>query len=216
MRRPRACACVVPLGMLLLAGCSDDASSSDGLDTGGTTGEPAPLFDYAGCPAAMQDTTCLGSACGRTQAAQDYLVIMLEVVADAGHAQYFTPTLAEYAPLVDQLTIDYQLQVGWFRAASTVRFDVPASEELLREEMAAHISGWQIPDSVVTPDALAAAVEACHSQLAYDPCEDNQRDFLVYDRYDGPPPACESWSVVIDARDASTLLCEVQEPRPCG
>jgi hypothetical protein len=212
MRGARVCACVV-----LLAGCGDDAASADDRGGSSTTGEPAPLFDYAECPPAMQDATCEGSGCGRTQEAQDYLAIMLEVVAEAGHATAFTPTLAEYTPLVDELAIDYQLQVGWFRAATTVHFDVPDAEEFLREEMAAHISGWQIPDAMATPAALTAAVEACQNALAYDPCVDNTIEFLVHDRYGAPQAECMngSSSVVIDARDASTLACEV-EPPPCG
>jgi hypothetical protein len=60
-------------------------------------------------------------------------------------------------------------------------------------------------------------VEACYAPLHYDPCEDNTIEFLVHDRYDAPQAECTSGSasVVIDARDASTLACEV-EPSPCG
>jgi hypothetical protein len=159
----------------------------------------------------------LGSECGRTPEAEGYLAIMLEVVLEAGHAAAFTPTEAEYFPLVDDLRIDYQLQVSWYRAATSVHFDVPDTEELLREEMAAHVAGWRVPIAVAAPDEIEAAVEGCHSLLDYDPCLDNHPDFYVYEHYDWADPACvyKSTSVVVDAADASTLECVVEEPQPC-
>ncbi len=208
--------------VLLAAGCSDDGPLfGDDDDTGATTGSstPPPSFDYSTCSSpALHAPSCSGSACGRTPEAEGYLAIILDEVAMAGYAGNFTPTRAEHFPLVDELDIDYQLHVGWFRAATTVHLDVPGTEELLRDEMAAHVASWQIPAGVASPDAIAAAVEGCHALLDYDPCEDNQPDFLVYDRYDWAEPACvyKSSYVVVDAHDASTLECAVEEPQPCG
>jgi hypothetical protein len=191
-----------------LAGCGDDS----------TTGEPEPAFDYAACARPMRDPSCSGSDCGLTPEARDYLAIMLDEVARAGHADVFTPTEAEYLPLVDDLRIHYQLQVSWFRLATTVRFDLPDTEELLRQEMAAHIAGWRVPTAVADPDELASAVESCHALLEYDPCTDNHADFYVHDRHDGAQPDCvsEPTLVVVDAADASTLECVVEAPLPCG
>jgi hypothetical protein len=200
----------------LLAGCSDDFDPL-GLGDDSTTGEPEPTFDYGACPEPMRDPGCTGSDCGLTPEAQEYLAVMLEEVAQAGHADVFQPTRAEYLALVDELRIDYQLQVSWFRLASTVHFDVPDTEELLRQEMAAHITGWRVPASVAPPEALSLAVEDCHALLEYDPCTDNHADFYVHDRYDWSQPECvyKSTVVVLDAEDASTLECIVEEPQPC-
>lgn len=199
-----------------LAGCSDDFDPL-GLGDDSTTGEPEPTFDYGACPEPMQDPSCTGSDCGLTPEAQEYLAIMLDEVAQAGHAGVFTPTRAEYLALVDELRIHYQLQVSWFRLATSVHLDVPDSEALLRQEMAAHIAGWRVPASVATPEALSLAVEGCHALLEYDPCTDNQADFYVHDRYDWSEPQCvyKSSVVVLDAADASTLECLVEEPQPC-
>jgi len=206
----------IGLTAALSSGCSDDFDPF-GLDDDGTTGEPEPTFDYDDCPAPMQDPRCIGSDCGRTPEAQDYLAIMLDVVSSAGYAEEFAPTKAEYFPLVDELRIDYQLQVSWFRAATTVHFDVPDTEELLRQEMASHVNGWRIPYAVASPEELAAVVESCSPLLEYDPCTDDQPDFYVYENYDWAEPECvyKSTYVVIDAADASTLECAVEEPQPC-
>jgi hypothetical protein len=207
---------VMGLTAVLATACGDDFDPF-GLDDDTTTGEPEPTFDYAACPPPMRDPPCIGSECGRTPEAQDYLAIMLDVVAEAGRSDVFAPTKAEYFPLVDELHIDYQLQVSWFRFATTVHFDVPDTEELLRQEMAMHIDGWRVPLSVAAPDELSNQVEACNELLEYDPCTDNQPDFYVYDHYDWAQPDCvyKSSYVVIDAADASTLECAVEEPQPC-
>lgn len=203
--------------LLLLTACSDDFDPL-GLGDDSTTGEPEPSFDYSACARPMQDPRCTGSDCGLTPDARDQLAMMLDEVAEAGHADLFFPTAAESFPLVDELRIDYQLQLGWFRFATTVHFDVPDTEELLRQEMAAHIAGWRVPGMVASPAELAAAVESCHELLEYDPCTDNQADFFVHDRYDWAQPQCvyKSTSVVIDAADASTLECFVEAPQPCN
>jgi hypothetical protein len=206
----------IGLAAVLATACGDDFDPF-GLDDDSTTGEPEPTFDYAVCPPPMQDPQCSGSLCGLTPEAQDYLTIMLDMVAQAGHADVFAPTKAEYLALVDELRIDYQLQVSWFRIATTVHFDVPDTEELLRQEMAAHIAGWRVPSSVASPEAIAGAVDACNSLLEYDPCTDNQLEFYVHEHYDWAQPDCvyKSSYVVIDAADASTLECAVEEPQPC-
>ncbi len=196
--------------------CSDDFDPL-GLDDTSTTGDPEPPFDYSACSPPMQDPWCVGSECGRTPEAQDYLAIMLEVVAEAGRSDVFAPTDAEYAPFTDELRIDYQLQVSWFRIATTVHFDVPDTEELLRQEMASHVDGWRIPLSVAARQTLTNVVAACNELLEYDPCTDNQPDFYVHDGYDWAEPDClyKSTYVVVDAADASTLECAVEEPQAC-
>lgn len=214
MRWFRALACIG--AVLLPAGCGDHFEPLGLGDS--TSGEPEPTFDYAACPPAMRDPSCTGSACGIGPEAQDRLAIFIDEVEQAGHAEAFVPTKAEYFPHLGELRIDYQLQVGWFRFASSVRFDVPDTEALLRQEIAAHVAGWRVPSAVARPEELAAAVEGCHALLEYDPCTDNQPDFLVHERYDWAQPECvyKSTVVVVDAADASTLECMVETPQPCG
>jgi hypothetical protein len=205
------------VGMMLATGCGDEFDPL-GLDDGATTGEPPPTFDYDACAnPLLRDPTCVGSSCGLTPEAQDYLALMLEVVDEAGHASELTPIEAEYSPWVDELRIDYQVQVGWFRYATTVRFDVPDTEALLRQEMASHVSGWRMPGRVASPAAIEAAVERCHALLDYDPCLDNRPDFFVHERYDWTQPGCvyKTTSVVVDAQDGSTLECLVEQALPC-
>ncbi len=210
-------AVLATVGAVLLTACGDDFDPLGLGDGSTTTGEPEPSFDYAACPGRMRDPSCTGSACGLTPEAQEHLAIFLDEVAQAGYADVFSPTEAEYLPLVDALRIDYQLQVGWFRVARTVHLDVPDTEALLRQEMAAHLAGWRVPSSVARPEELSAAVEACHALLEYDPCTDNQADFFVRDHYDWSQPDCvyKTTAVVLDAADASTLECLVEEPQPC-
>ena len=197
--------------------CGDDFDPF-GLDEDSTTGTPEPTFDYSACAPPLRDPQCTGSDCGLTPEAQDYLALMLDVVSDAGHADVFAPTRAEYDPLVDELRIDYQLQVSWFRLATAVHFDVPDTEELLRQEIASHVDGWRVPSSVASPEAISAAVSSCSALLEYDPCMDDHADFYVHDRYDWEQPGCvyKSTYVVVDAADASTLECAVEEPQPCN
>jgi hypothetical protein len=212
------------LGAVIVAACvtaatgCGDHSEPPGLGDDTTAGGPPPAFDYHACAAPlMRDPTCEGRGCGLTDAAQEQLALMLEVVAEAGYATAFSPVEAESSPWIDALRIDYQLQVGWFRYATSVRFDVPVSEALLRQEMAGHVAGWRVPEAVASRAAIEAAVVGCHARLDYDPCTDNQPDFHVYARLDGAQPECGyETAVVIDAHDASTLACLVDEPRPCG
>lgn len=203
--------------MTLLTACSDD-SDPFGLDGGTSDPPPEPTFDYSVCAPPLHDATCVAEQCGLTPEAQDYLAIMLDEVVEAGRADVFTPTKADYDPFVDQLRVDYQLQVSWFRFATTVYFDVPDTEELLRQELAAHIASWRVPSSVAPPEELAAEVEQCHALLEYDPCSDNQPDFFVHDSYDWVQPECvyKTTAVVVDAVAGSTLECLVEEPLPCN
>ena len=201
----------------LSSACSDDQFDPFGLDSTTAEPEPEPTFDYSVCAPPMRDASCSPTDCGLTPAAQGYLDIMLDEVLQAGHAGVFTPTEADYDPYIDELRIDYQLQVSWFRLATTVHFDVPDTEELLRQEMAAHIAGWRVPSMVARPEELSAAVEQCHALLEYDPCTDDHPDFFVHDSYDWAQPDCvyKSTSVVLDAADASTLECVVEAPQAC-
>jgi hypothetical protein len=207
------------MAAVLLTACSDDVFDPLGLDGGNSTsvGEPEPMVDYGECDRTMQDPDCVGTECGRTPQAQEYLGVMLEVVAEAGHASAFAPTRAEFHPLTNELHVDYQLHVGWFRAASVLDLQVPDSDEILREELEAHVGRWAIAPFVVSPDQISAAIEACHSILAYDPCEDNQPAFVAHDAYDWSQPGCvyKSSYAVIDAVDASTLECVVEQEHPC-
>lgn len=218
MRWPSSIRCIaVAIAALTCTGCSDDEFDPFGLDSTTTPPEPEPTFDYSVCAPPMRDASCSPSDCGLTPEAQAHLDIMLDEVLQAGHADVFTPTEAEYDPFVDELRIDYQLQVSWFRIATTVHFDVPDTEELMRQEMAAHIAGWRVPSTVARPEEIAAAVEQCHALLEYDPCTDDHPDFFVHDSYDWSNPDCiyKSTSVVVDAADASTLECVVEAPQPC-
>lgn len=204
------------IAALACTACSDDFDPF-GLDSTTAEPEPEPTFDYSVCAPPMRDASCSPTDCGLTPEAQGYLDVMLDEVLQAGHIEVFTPTKAEYDPYIDELRIDYQLQVSWFRYATTVHFDVPDTEELMRQEMAAHIAGWRVPSTVARPEELSAAVEQCHALLEYDPCTDDHPDFFVHDSYDWSNPDCvyKSTSVVIDAQDASTLECVVEAPQPC-
>lgn len=208
------------MGAVLLTACSDDVFDPLGLDDDDddtTSGEPEPMVDYGACDRTLQDPACIDAACGRTPQAQDHLAVMLEVVAEAGHASVFAPTRADFYPLTNELQVDYQLQVGWFRVATALHLDVPDSDELLRQELAAHVSGWDIPASVASPEQISAAVENCHAVLGYDHCQDNQPGFVVHDRYDWSQPGCvyKSSHVTIDAANASTIQCVVEQEQPC-
>ena len=204
------------MGAIPSAGCGDDPGP---FGLAGTTSDdpPPPMVDYDGCEEPMQDPTCEGVACGLTPEAQHHLQIMLDVVEDAGYGSEFSPTKAEYSPFTNVLSIDYQLQVSWFRLASSIELGVPQTDELLRQELAAHVHGWNVPTEVVAPEALSAAVEGCHALLAYDPCTDDHVDFVARSRYDWEQPGCvyKTTYAVVDARDARLLECVVEQELPC-
>ncbi|MCX4241235.1 hypothetical protein [Paraliomyxa miuraensis] len=209
----RTLALVLPLAP---CGCSDDDGFfDDGSDT--TEGYVEPMVDYSGCERAMRDSPCGMALCGTSAEAQDYLQLMLDVVRDAGHSSRFSPTVAEYYALTNELRIDYQLQVGWFRVANTLSLSVPATDDLLRDELEAHVDTWVIPSSVVPPEDITDEVEACHALLTYDPCQDHQLDFTVHASYDWEQPDCvyKTTYALVDADNGSTLDCVVEQELPC-
>lgn len=200
----------------LAAGCSDDGS---GGYYDGTTSDPdpEPEVDYSGCAPVLQDPLCMGRACGRTPEAADYLGIVIEEVDNAGYGGRFVATRAEYTPLTNVLRVDYQLRRSWFRVAYVLEMEVPDSEALLRLELQSRISAWSVPTSVADPEEISDAIESCHLLLSYDHCVDNHAGFIVENRYDWSQPGCvyKSTYVTIDARDASTIECVVEEEYPC-
>lgn len=211
---------VATVSVMLALGCGDDSSHPYSDDHGDDTqGQPPPpMVDYSGCDRTMQDADCVGMECGLTPQAQDYLQVMIEVVDDAGYGDELTPTKAEYFPLTNELSIDYQLQVGWFRVASSIALAVLDSDEILRQELAAHVSGWDLPSQVASPAQISAAVEGCSGLLSYEHCTDNQLDFVAHDRYDWEQPdGCvyKTTYAVVSAATASVLECVVEQEQAC-
>lgn len=209
--------CALALSCAALAGgCGDDIfGSSDTTDT--DTGDPEPTFDYSVCDAPLRDADCTGVDCGETQQARDYLQIMLEVVDEQHQSEHFVPTRAQYFNLTQELTIDYQLEVSWFRVATSITLMVPQSEDVLRQELAAHVQGWDLPSGVASPETISAEIEDCHEVLTYDPCRDNHVGFVARSSYDWEQPDCvyKSTYAVVSAATGQTLECVVEEEQPC-
>lgn len=169
-------------------------------------------FDYAACGSDLASPSCDGLECAQDPEARATLESLLEVVADRGYTDVFTPVWARSGN-TDQVIIDYQLQVEWMRVAGRIDVDLPEAHAELED----HVDEWTVPEALADQDEVVAAVEGCDPILEIDPCDDFWPEFLVHPTHTEELSGCEIevTHATVDPRTAEVTQCNSEETYDC-
>jgi hypothetical protein len=181
--------------------------------------EEVTAFGYEQCTTDVGPPSCVGLDCAADQVARGALELMLQIVADRGYTDAFTPVYARNANGADgSILVDYQLHVEWMRTSDRIDMDLPASEAELRAELEDHIDDWDVPERLVEPADIVEAVESCEPLLEIDPCTDFEPGFMVRTGREEELSDCRVryTTVMVDARTAGVDTCTVDEQVDCG
>jgi hypothetical protein len=181
--------------------------------------EEVTAFSYDLCTTAVGPPSCVGLDCAEDEVARGALELMLQIVADRGYTDAFTPVRARHVNGVGgSLIIDYQLHVEWMRTSDLVDMDLPESEAELRAELEDHVDDWDIPARLVEPADIVEAVESCEPLLEIDPCTDFDPGFLVITGGEEKLSDClvRYTTVMVNARTAGVDSCTADERSDCG
>lgn len=189
-----------------------DGSSSTGEPESDIPG-PSDTVDYAVCDNGLDDLECEGLACADDDT-HGAASLLLEVAEDRGLAHVFSLSGARTLPDTDQLFLNFQVQVDWFRTRDTISLRLPLTDDELRAEFEAHLDQLEFPTAVAPFESVQASVQACFG-LVFDPCSDNWPDFRVHVQRDGADECDEVTATVIDVETGEVLSCGM-EPVACG
>jgi hypothetical protein len=172
--------------------------------------------EYGRCESFVADPTCVGLDCATSAGAREQLAIFLEVVEARGWTDVLTVTSAVFHDDPGTMRIEYFLQVGWLRAPGKVNIDVEGTALQQQRKYEEQVATWRVPQAVVAPAEIAAAIEGCDPELEVDPCFAFAADFVAHAASPGHDrcPSLVSHASV-DAVSGELLDCRVDEPEGC-
>lgn len=173
-------------------------------------------YDYEACDDELWPPSCVGLDCATDGVARDALDLLMQIVADRGYADAFTPVWARSVSGSRQFLVDYQLEVDWMRTANRLDIELPETDAELRAELEDRIDDWTIPERLVEPADIVEAVEGCDARLEIDPCTDFGEDFVVRASREEKLTGClvQYVNVTVDARTGGVNHCGVDEQCP--
>jgi hypothetical protein len=143
--------------------------------------------------------------------------VLLDVIEAQGKSDVIAISRIQHYPETNQLLVDLHLQVDWYRAWEFINIKIPDTTEELRAMLDAEVAVWEIPENVVAPEVITAAMASCDPSLVYDPCDDNWHLGLAHTQVDGEGENCTPWSTYaeVDVTSGELTNCVVHEVYGC-
>ncbi|MFO0633617.1 MAG: hypothetical protein U0168_12270 [Nannocystaceae bacterium] len=192
------------------------AGGGAGGSAGGSAGD-ADAFDYGVCEGVNGDLECEQFACAEDEQGLALAETLRDVIAEEGMDDVATIRRISLYPGSDQLFVDVHLQVAWYRRSESFESEISETTEALRQSFAQWLAGQQLPEHVVDPEVISAAMKRCDPILVYDPCTDNFTGTMAHAQYDGEAPGCTPWATYaeVDVTTGELLQCVIHEEYGC-